>query len=108
MSDDHSDKKPQDNQKPQDNSPQRDGINRRKILLSGTSLIAAAAAAGTLPPAPAQAHEILPFPPKPSGSTANRTMQESVYSPRPAVRRLPDKAPFAFNGRINEVKVKYL
>jgi arylsulfatase len=25
--------------------------------------------------------EVLPFPPEPSGSTAGRTMQESVYGP---------------------------
>ena len=36
---------------------------------------------------------ILPFPQKPSGSIAGRTMQESVYSPKPAPRRLPDDAP---------------
>jgi arylsulfatase A-like enzyme len=35
----------------------------------------------------------LPFPPAPSGSIAGRTMQESVYSPRPAPRRLPADAP---------------
>jgi arylsulfatase A-like enzyme len=35
----------------------------------------------------------LPFPPTPSGSIAGRTMQESVYSPRPAPRRLPADAP---------------
>ena len=86
MSDDHSDQNPQDDQKPQDNSSQRrDGINRRNILLGGTSIAAAAAAAGALPPAEAQAQETLPFPRTPSGSTANRTMQESVYSPRPAI-----------------------
>lgn len=39
------------------------------------------------------AQEILPFPPKPSGSIANRTMQESVYSPRPAQRRLAADVP---------------
>ncbi len=42
---------------------------------------------------PAGAQEILPFPPKPSGSTAGRTMQESIYSPLPAVKRLPKDAP---------------
>ena len=31
----------------------------------------------------AAAQEVLPFPPKPSGSTAGRTMQESAYSPLP-------------------------
>ena len=35
----------------------------------------------------------LPFPPKPSGSTAGRTMQESTYSPKVAIRALPDDAP---------------
>ena len=42
---------------------------------------------------PAGAQEVLPFPPKPSGSTAGRTMQESIYSPLPAVNRLPKDAP---------------
>ena len=37
--------------------------------------------------------DVLPFPPTPSGSTAGRTMQESVYSPRAAAARLPDDAP---------------
>ena len=41
----------------------------------------------------AAAQEVLPFPPKPSGSTAGRTMQESVYSPLPPVNRLPKDAP---------------
>jgi arylsulfatase len=36
---------------------------------------------------------VLPFPPTPSGSIAGRTMQESVYSPHPAPRRLPPDAP---------------
>jgi arylsulfatase A-like enzyme len=39
------------------------------------------------------AQEILPFPPKPSGSTAGRTMQESVYSPLPATKHLPKDTP---------------
>ena len=37
--------------------------------------------------------ESLPFPPRPSGSVAGRTMQESVYAPRPAERWLPEDAP---------------
>lgn len=37
--------------------------------------------------------DILPFPRKPSGSTAGRTMQESVYSPRSLERHLPSDAP---------------
>jgi arylsulfatase A-like enzyme len=39
------------------------------------------------------AQEVLPFPPKPSGSIALPTMQESTYSPLPAARRLPKDAP---------------
>lgn len=41
----------------------------------------------------AQAQEVLPFPPKQSGSIAGRTIQESVYSPAPAVSHLPKGAP---------------
>lgn len=38
---------------------------------------------------PAAAQEVLPFPPpQPSGSTAERTMQESIYSPLPPVSHL--------------------
>ncbi len=35
----------------------------------------------------------LPFPAKPSGSIAGRTIQESVYSPSPEPKHLPDDAP---------------
>ena len=42
---------------------------------------------------PAGAQEVLPFPPKPSGSLAGRTMQESIYSPLPAVNHLSKDAP---------------
>ncbi len=42
---------------------------------------------------PVGAQEIPPFPPKPAGSVAERTMQESIYSPLPAVNRLPADAP---------------
>ncbi len=42
---------------------------------------------------PAVAQEVLPFPSNPSGSHAGRTLQESVYSPLPAVSRLPKDAP---------------
>jgi arylsulfatase A-like enzyme len=42
---------------------------------------------------PATAQEFLPFPPQPSGSTAARTMQESIYSPLPPVNHLPKGAP---------------
>lgn len=43
--------------------------------------------------APITGGETLPFPPTPSGSIAGRTMQESVYSPRQAARRLPADTP---------------
>ena len=56
----------------------------------GTIIILVLGAALALP---AGAQEILPFPPKPSGSMAGRTMQESIYSPLPAVKRLPEDAP---------------
>jgi len=36
---------------------------------------------------------VLPFPPKPSGSKAARTMQESTYNPLPKPKRLPEDAP---------------
>jgi hypothetical protein len=42
---------------------------------------------------PAAAQEVLPFPPKPSGSKAGLTMQDSTYSPLPAVSHLPKDAP---------------
>ena len=42
---------------------------------------------------PVGAQEVLPFPPKPSGSMAGRTMQESTYSPLPPVNHLPKDAP---------------
>ncbi|MCC7375443.1 MAG: arylsulfatase [Verrucomicrobiales bacterium] len=42
---------------------------------------------------PAGAQQVLPFPPKSSGSTAGRTMQDSVYSPKPAESRTPKGAP---------------
>jgi arylsulfatase A-like enzyme len=52
------------------------------ILALGTSIATAAAA-----------QEVLPFLPKPSGSTAGRTMQESTYDPLPQVSHLPKDAP---------------
>jgi hypothetical protein len=42
---------------------------------------------------PVSAQEDLPFPPQASGSTAGRTMQESIYSPAPKVSHLPKNAP---------------
>ena len=45
----------------------------------------------TFPRLPEQ--DVLPFPPTPSGSIAGRTMQESVYSPKPSPRRLPPSTP---------------
>ncbi len=59
--------------------------NTVKIIISLASGAACALPVG--------AQEILPFPPKPSGSIAGRTMQESVYSPLPAQSHLPKSAP---------------
>lgn len=42
---------------------------------------------------PVGAQDVLPFPPKQSGSMAGRTIQESVYSPAPVVSHLPKGAP---------------
>ncbi|MGO4999544.1 arylsulfatase [Oceanisphaera sp. W20_SRM_FM3] len=42
---------------------------------------------------PAYAQEVLPFPPKASGSKAAYSMQESTYSPLAPSRHLPDDAP---------------
>ena len=39
------------------------------------------------------AQEALPFTPTPSGSTANRSIQESVYSPIADEKHLPEDAP---------------
>jgi arylsulfatase A-like enzyme len=67
----------------------------RKAILSMQSLLAATSISCLLVAAPVSvnAQEVLPFPPKPSGSIANRTMQESVYSPKPAERRLAADVP---------------
>lgn len=45
---------------------------------------------------------ILPFPPKPSGSKAGTTMQESTYSPLPEPQRFPDDAPHILVVLIND------
>lgn len=42
---------------------------------------------------PVGAQEVLPFPPKPSGSVAERTMQESTCSPLPPACHLSKDAP---------------
>jgi len=59
--------------------------------LFGAGLLMLASAAVLASPGWAQ--EILPFPPKPSGSIAGRTIQDSVYSPLPATSHLPEGAP---------------
>ena len=58
-----------------------------------TAIIASTLALGAALALPVGAQEILPFPPKPSGSIAGRTMQESIYSPLPPVPHLPKDAP---------------
>ena len=61
---------------------------KTKTILSALSFALGAAIAVS-----ASAQEVLPFPPKPSGSIAGRTIQESIYSPLPATSRLPKDAP---------------
>lgn len=58
-----------------------------------TGSLALMALAGGLYGGDIRAQEVLPFPPQISGSTAGRTMQESVYSPKPEVSHLPEGAP---------------
>src|SRR5262245_48774643 len=41
----------------------------------------------------AKGQEVLPFPPKQSGSIAGRTIQESIYSPKPPESHTPKGAP---------------
>ena len=65
-------------------------IARLMLSLKGGLFATALGAAFVLP---AAAQEVLPFPPKPSGSTAGRTMQDSTYNPLPAVSHLPKDAP---------------
>jgi len=67
-----------------------DALQQLFILLFVVPLTLVLAAAIT---PMAWAQEILPFPPKPSGSIAGLTMQESVYSPLPATSHLSKDAP---------------
>jgi len=58
------------------------------LLLLGAALSLSPPLAAT-----AAAQEVLPFPPKPSGSTAGVTIQQSTYSPLPPVDHLRKGAP---------------
>lgn len=60
---------------------------KSNIMLTALSLALSAFAV------PVGAQDVLPFPPKQSGSMAGRTIQESVYSPAPVVSHLPKGAP---------------
>lgn len=64
-------------------------IRRFLSMLSAGAAIVFAASIAPL----ASAQEILPFPPKPSGSQAGRTIQDSIYSPVQATSHLPEDAP---------------
>lgn len=64
-------------------------IQSAKTLLLASGLTCVLMAASS----PTNAQQVLPFAPKASGSVANRTMQESVYSPRTAPQHLPANAP---------------
>ncbi len=63
-------------------------LNRAFMLTAVPAL-----ALGTAFTVPAGAQDVLPFPPKPSGSVAERTMQESTYNPLPVQSHLPKNAP---------------
>jgi arylsulfatase A-like enzyme len=63
-------------------------LNRAFMLTAVPAL-----AVGTAFTVPAGAQDVLPFPPKPSGSVAERTMQESTYNPLPVQSHLPKNAP---------------
>src|SRR5262245_34807863 len=76
-----------------DTSARRNSIRENHTMQRTIATIAMTLALGANFAMPAGAQEVLPFPPKPSGSIAGRTMQESIYSPLPAVNRLPKDAP---------------
>jgi len=59
------------------------------LLFGGSLMLALTAAPGPM----GWAQEVLPFPPKASGSIAGPTMQDSVYSPLPPTRHVPKDAP---------------
>src|SRR5512136_371933 len=65
-------------------------LKKRRLINIALSAGAALAGGGM---GAAQAQDVLPFPPKQSGSSAGRTIQESVYSPAPVVGHLPKGAP---------------
>lgn len=58
-----------------------------RIMITVAMLAVASASASAL------AQERLPFPPVPSGSTAGRTIEQSMYKPRAQAQRLPKDAP---------------
>lgn len=64
-----------------------------RVLVHNAVAITALAGAAMFSTLSASAQEILPFAPKPSGSIAGRTIQESIYKPLPEKRRLPKDAP---------------
>ena len=68
-----------------------DSQTNRKTAALGRGLALCALGAAFVWPVNAQ--EVLPFPTKRSGSIAERTMQESTYSPLPPVSHLPKDAP---------------
>ncbi len=69
-------------------SHERKSRSMASTVCSSVMLVLAAALAQA-----SWAQEILPFPPKPSGSIAGRTIQDSVYSPLPVTSHLPKDAP---------------
>ena len=68
-------------------------MGKKKLIQAVAYASAGVVFTGGLGMATANAQEVLPFPPKPSGSLAGRTMQESTYSPLPAKSYLNKDAP---------------
>ena len=62
-------------------------------MMTRSTMLAAFSLVLSLLALPSAAQEVLPFAPKKSGSIAGRTIQDSVYSPRPAESHLPKGAP---------------
>jgi hypothetical protein len=60
-----------------------------KVLWDCLSLLSGGVALVALFTSTAWAQEVLPFPPKASGSAAGRTMQEAIYSPSKAASNTP-------------------
>src|SRR5206468_13029999 len=75
------------------NTTSKPNVERKPTMRHRTLKAAISLLMGVSFVMPVMAQEVLPFPPKPSGSSAGRTMQESTYSPLPSVSHLAKDAP---------------